>query len=142
MSQNVIVKPTLSQPIFLLNIRSVNKIFPGFALGDFAVLQGSSSVLFLASLLSVKAQLPTQLRGLKSNVVFIDGGNTFRLYQIAQLAQIHHLNPKKVLDNIYISRAFTAYQATSLITHHLKEAIKKYNAKLVLISDVADFVLR
>jgi hypothetical protein len=141
LSQNVIVKPMLSQPIFPLNIRSVNEIFPGFALGDFAVLQGSSSVLSLASLLCVRAQLPAQLGGLQSRVVFIDGGNTFRLYQIAQFAQIHHLNPKRVLDNIFISRAFTAYQATSLITHHLKEAIKKYGAKLVIISDVVGFFL-
>jgi hypothetical protein len=140
LSQRVIVKPGLSQPVFPLNIRSVSEIFPGFALGDFAVLQGSS-VLSLASLLCVKAQLPIQLGGLQSNVVFIDGGNTFRLYQIAQLAQIHHLNPKKVLDNIYISRAFTAYQAAALITHQLKETIQKYNAKLVIISDIAGFFL-
>ena len=140
MSRNIVVKTALSQPVFPLNIRSVNEIFPGFALGDFTVLQGSS-VLSLASLLCVKAQLPTQLGGLQSNVVFIDGGNTFRLYQIAQLALIHHLNPKKILDNIYISRAFTAYQATSLITNHLKETIKKYNAKLVIISDIAGFFL-
>ena len=89
----------------------------------------------------MKAQLPTQLGGLQSSVIFIDGGNTFRLYQIAQLAQIHHLNPKKVLDNIFISRAFTAYQETHLIIHQLKEAIKKYNAKLVIISDIAGFFL-
>jgi len=140
LSQNVIVKPTLFQPVFPLSIRGVKEVFLGFALGDFAVLQGSS-VLSLASLLCVKAQFPSQLGGLQSSVVFIDGGNTFRLYQIAQLAQIHHLNPKKVLDNIFISRAFTAYQATSLITNQLKEAIKKYDAKLDIISDIAGFFL-
>ena len=140
MSQNIIVKPALFQPVFPLSIRGVKEVFPGFALGDFAVLQGSS-VLSLASLLCVKAQLPPQLGGLQSSVIFIDGGNTFRLYQIAQFAQIHCLNPKQVLDNIFISRAFTAYQATALITDQLKEAIKKYNAKLVIISDIAGFFL-
>ena len=140
MSQNIIVKPALSQPVFPLSIRGVKEVFPGFALGDFAVLQGSS-VLSLASLLCVKAQLPTQLGGLQSSVIFVDGGNTFRLYQIAQLAQIHHLNPKKVLDNIYISRAFTAYQTAALIKDQLRETIKKYNAKLVIISDIAGFFL-
>ena len=139
MSQNLIVKPALSHPIFSLNIRGVKEVFPGFALGDFAVLQGS--VLSLASLLCVRAQLPTQIGGLQSKVIFIDGGNTFRLYQIAQFAQIHHLNPKQVLDSIFISRAFTAYQATALITHYLKEAIQKYDAKLVIISDIAGFFL-
>ena len=142
MSQNVIVKPGLSQPeaVFPLSIRGVKEVFPGFALGDFAVLQGSS-VLSLASLLCVKAQLPLQLGGLQSNVVFVDGGNTFRLYQIAQLAQIHHLDPKKVLDNIYISRAFTAYQTAALIKNQLIEATQKHEAKLVIISDIAGFFL-
>jgi hypothetical protein len=65
LSQNLIVKPALSQPIFPLDIRGVNEVFPGFALGDFAVLQGAS-VLSLTSLLCVKAQLPTQLGGLQS----------------------------------------------------------------------------
>jgi hypothetical protein len=140
LSQKQIIQPTLSPPVFPLNIGNVNEVFPGFALGDFAVLQGSS-VLSLASLLCVKAQLPTQLGGLQSSVIFIDGGNTFRLYQIAQLAQIHHLDPKKVLDNIYISRAFTAYQTAALIKDQLKETIKKYNAKLVIVSDIAGFFL-
>ena len=141
MSQNVIVKPTLSQPVFPLNIRGVNEVFPGFALGDFAVLQGSSSVSTLISLICVKAQLPTQLGGLHSNVVFIDGGNTFNLYQISQLAQIHYLKPKEILDGIFISRAFTAYQVEALIMDQLKEAIKKFNSKIVIISDIAGFFL-
>src|SRR5665647_2679140 len=140
LNQNIIFKPTLFQPVFPISIRGVKEVFPGFTLGDFAVLKGSS-VLSLASLLCVKAQLPIQLGGLQSKVIFIDGGNTFRLYQIAQFAQIHRLNPKQVLDNIFISRAFTAYQLTSLITHQLKETIKKYDAKLFIISDVAGFFL-
>lgn len=141
MSQIQTVKPTLSQPIFPINIRNVNEIFPGFELGDFALLQGSSSIASLTSLLCVRAQLPTQLGGLQSNIIFIDGANTFSLYQIAKLAQIHHLNPKKVLDRIIISRAFTAHQTTTLITNQLKETIKKYNAKLVIISDIAGLFL-
>jgi hypothetical protein len=95
----------------------------------------------LASLLCVQAQLPTQFGGLQSKVIFIDGGNTFRLYQIAKLAQIHQLDPRKVLNNIYISRAFTAYQATPLIMEQLKDAVKKYDAKLAIISDIAGFFL-
>ena len=140
LNQNIIFKPTLFQPVFPISIRGVKEVFPGFTLGDFAVLKGSS-VLSLASLLCVKAQLPIQLGGLQNSVIFIDGGNTFSLYQVAQFAQIHSLNPKQVLDSIFISRAFTAYQLTSLITHQLKETIKKYDAKLVIISDIAGFFL-
>jgi hypothetical protein len=120
---------------------TVAKLFQGFALGDFAVLYGSRSVTSLVSLLCVGAQLPPQLGGLGGNVVFADGGNTFRLYQTARLAQLHKLNPKEALDRIFISRAFTAYQMTSLLMEKLEEAVKAYNAKLVIISDIAGFFL-
>ena len=119
----------------------VDELFPGFTPGDFAVLYGSPSVISLTSLLCIRAQLPAQLGGLGSNVVFIDGGNTFRLYKIARLAQLHHLNPRQALERIFISRAFTAYQLTSLILDKLEETVQKYNAKLVVISDIAGFFL-
>ncbi|HSQ48391.1 MAG TPA: hypothetical protein VLL96_01760 [Candidatus Deferrimicrobiaceae bacterium] len=141
MLQNLIVKPPPPIAHFSLNMPGVDDIFPGLAPGDFAVLYGSQSVVSLTSLLCVRAQLPMQLGGLASNVVFIDGGNTFRLYNIARFAQLHYLNPKEALERIFISRAFTAYQLTSLIMEKLEEAVKVYNAKLVVISDVAGFFL-
>jgi len=136
-----IVKPVESQPVLSLNMRNVNDLFSGFAIGDFAVLYGSHSIQSLVSLLCVRAQLPPQLGGLGSNVVFIDGGNTFRLYQVARLARLHQLDPKQTLERIYLSRAFTAYQMTALILEKLKETVKRYNAKLVIISDIAGFFL-
>ncbi|MCW3995978.1 MAG: hypothetical protein NWE98_07515 [Candidatus Bathyarchaeota archaeon] len=141
MTQNMIGKPTIIQPLFSLNMPGVDDLFPGFAPGDFAVLYGSPSIISLTSLLCVRAQLPAQLGGLGSNVIFIDGGNTFRLYNIARLAQLHQLNPRETLERILISRAFTAYQLTSLIMEKLEETIKQYNAKLVVISDIAGLFL-
>jgi len=134
-------KPTVAQTLLSLNMPSVDDLFPGFAPGDFAVLYGSPSVISLTSLLCIRAQVPTQLGGLGSNVVFIDGGNTFRLYKIARLAQLHQLNPQEVLERIFISRAFTAYQMTSLILDKLEETVRNYDAKLVVISDIAGFFL-
>jgi hypothetical protein len=132
--------PSMSQ-LFPLNIRNVNQLFPGFAEGDFAVIDGSSSVMSLTSLLCVRAQLARQLGGLNSSVVFIDGGNTFRLYQITRIAQLHQLNPRQVLDNIYISRAFTAHQLTTLIMQKLKAVVEQSGAKLAIVSDISEFFL-
>jgi len=138
MKQNVMVQHTPSSASFPLHIAAdLKRLFPGFNLGDFAVIYGLSSVSSLTSILCVHAQLPIQLGGLEGKVIFIDAGNKFNLYQVAKIAQMCKLDPKKVLDNIYLSRAFTAYQVTSLITYQLKEAIKKYKAKLVIISDIA-----
>lgn len=141
MSQNILLKTTAPQPLLSLNMRNVNQLFPGFTIGDFAVIYGSTSVLSLTSLLCVRAQLPSQLGGLGSHVVFVDGGNTFRLYQVARLGRLYQLDPKKTLENIYISRAFTAHQMTALILKKLKEKVKEYNAKLAIISDIAGFFL-
>jgi hypothetical protein len=139
--QSTVVKNVSSQPLLSLNMRNINDLFPGLALGDFAVLHGSESVLSLASLLCVRAQLPVQLGGLGSNVVFVDGGNTFQLYHVARLARLHRLDPKQALERIYISRAFTAYQMTALVLEKLRETVKRYDAKLVVISDIASFFL-
>lgn len=142
MSQNLIMKPSMAQKQLLsLNMPGVDELFPGFTPGDFALLYGSPSVISLTSLLCVRAQLPVQLGGLGSNVVFVDGGNTFRLYKISRLAQLHQLEPKKVLERIFISRAFTAYQLTSLLMEKLEETVNKYNANLVVISDIAGLFL-
>jgi phage gp36-like protein len=146
MSQSILIEPpaltsAAKQTLLSLNMRNVTDLFPGFAPGDFAVVYGSPSVAYLTSMLCIRAQLPTQLGGLSSNVVFIDGGNTFRLYHVSRLAQIHHLNPKQALDKIYISRAFTAYQMTALIMERLKDAVERYHAKLVVISDIAGMFL-
>lgn len=141
MHQTELIRPVSIQPLFPLSIRAVKELFPGFSLGDFAVVHGSASVDFLVSLLCVRAQLPVQLGGLATNVIFIDGGNSFRLYQIAKLARIHQLDPRQALERIYISRAFTAHQIVSIVTKHLKEIVQRSGVKLVVISDIAQMFL-
>jgi hypothetical protein len=141
LSQDKLLKLIPSQTLLKFNIPNIDKLFPGFTLGDFAVLYGMSTVLPLSLLLTVRAQLPFQLGGLETNTIFVDGGNTFRLYEVSRIAQLHHLNPQQVLQRIYISRAFTAYQMTSIILQKLKETVQKFNPKLVIISDIAGLFL-
>jgi len=116
---------------------NVDQLFPGFVLGDFGVLYGLRACLSLSLLLSVRCQLPIERGGLDSSVVFVDGGNTFDLYEVSDISQQYGLDPKAVLERIFISRAFTAYQLTSLITDRLKYAVDRFRAKLVVVSDIA-----
>jgi hypothetical protein len=51
--------------------------FPGFEPGDFGVLYGLPTCLYLSLLLCVRCQLPRRMGGLGSSVIFIDGGNSF-----------------------------------------------------------------
>jgi len=141
LSSTALVKSVSSQLRLSFNIKDIDYLFPGFALGDFAVFHGYAAVLPLSMLLCVRAQLPYQLGGLETNVVFVDGGNTFRLYDVSRIAQLHQLDPTEVLERIFISRAFTAYQMTSLVLDKLQSAVDKYNSKLVVISDIVGLYL-
>jgi hypothetical protein len=139
--KNQVCESVLSPVHLSFNIENLDGVFPGFALGDFVVLHGSYAVQSLTSLLCVRAQLPYQLGGLESNVLFVDGGNSFRLYEVSNIAQLHELEPKKVLERIFVSRAFTAYQLTSTIFDRLQDAVGKYDSRLVVLSDLARLYL-
>jgi uncharacterized protein YebE (UPF0316 family) len=57
---------------------------------------------------------------------------------VAEIAQKYGLDPRRVLERVYVSRAFTAYQLFSLIRDRLDEALDKYRCGLVMVSNVAD----
>ena len=142
MAQTMILKTAPQQTsLFSLNMQQVDYLFPGFAAGDFAVVYGSQSIEYLTSVLCVRAQLPRELGGLNSYVLFIDSGNTFNKHQINRIIQKQHLNQKQALARIHISRACTAYQMTTLIMEHLKNIIKEFNAKFIVISDITGLFL-
>jgi len=141
MLQNVIVKPQAVQQKLAFNTPEIDELFSGFTLGEFALIYGSASVTSLTALLCIRAQLPIQLGGLESNIIYIDCANTFTQDSIARLAQINHLNPITARKRIINFAAFTAYQLSSLIIDKLEEKVKAYNAKLVVISDITNLFL-
>ncbi|HEC39126.1 MAG TPA: hypothetical protein ENI29_12875, partial [bacterium] len=59
--------------------------------------------------------------GFEEKVVFIDGNNRFNPYRISSLAATWGLSPKKVLDHIFISRAFTYEQIVETLEYKLNE---------------------
>lgn len=124
-----------------LGIPKLDEVFPGLQRGEFAVLIGRPLGTLLSFLLSVRGQFPLEKGGLNSRVVYIDGGNTFDPYAVSAIAQEYVLDPKSVLEKIFISRAFTAYQLTALIFEKLEEALKRYRSRLVVISDITGLFL-
>ncbi len=118
-----------------LGVLVLNEVFPGFELGDFAVLHGQAAS-FISFVLSVRCQLPPNKGGLGSSVVFVDGGNSFNPYLVSEIAQSHGLDSRLVLEKIYISRAFTAYQLSSLILEKLEPFLRRKRSKLLVVSDV------
>jgi len=140
MQQRLLIKPSMAQAVLTrltFNIRDIDGLFPGFRAGDFAVLYGPQSISSLASLLCVRAQLPTQLGGLESNVVFIDCANSSSFSNIGHAAQLQQLDAKAALDRVHNIRVYTAYRLTNLIMEKLQETVETCDAKLVVISDIA-----
>jgi hypothetical protein len=143
MSQILLTRNTAQQlsKLFKVNTPEVDFLFPGFAQGDFAIVNTAPTNTYLTSLLCVRAQLPQQLNGLNSDVVFIDGGNTFNAAQVTRIAKLLHLDIKQVMKRIHLHHVATAYEATSTVLDALKNAVEKYSAKFVIVSDIARLFL-
>jgi Rad51 len=139
MQQKLILKTAITQTTttkFTFNVPDIDSLFPGFKAGDFAAIYGSQSVTSLISQLCIRAQLPKQLGGLESKVVFIDAANSSSLSRIFQAAELLRLDSEAVLGQVINIRTYTAYRLTSLIMEKLKDAVEKSGAKLVVISDI------
>jgi len=60
----------------------------------------------------------------------------FSPYAVAETARECGLDYRRVLSRVYVSRAFTAYQFSSLIREGLCSVLKKTRARLLVVSDV------
>lgn len=130
-----------AEQVLSLGFPCVDRAFSGFRKGDFAVFYGHPFCKTLSFLLSIRCQLPRVDGGLNSTTVYVDGGNTFNPYAVSAIAQNHGIAPQSALKKIFVSRAFTAYQLSSLIFETLEDAVKQYKSKLVLISDLTALFL-
>ncbi len=100
--------------------------------GQFVFLEGEPSHA-LSLLLCVRATLA---QGLDSDVVFIDAGNLFDTYTIAQHIVNLGLESNRVQQRIHLSRAFTHHQVHSLIVEKLTTALDQYGARVAVVSDI------
>lgn len=123
-----------------LGISGVDDVFPGFEGGDFGAICGSETFPF-GFVLCVRSVMPAEMGGLGSNVVFVDGGNIFNPYVAAEIARSFGLDPHFVLERIYVSRAFTAYQLSALILEKLPSFLEQCNARLVFVSEISKLFL-
>jgi hypothetical protein len=118
-----------------LGVSVLDDVFPGFEAGDFIVLHGDN-VRSLAFALCVHCELAPEKGGLGSSVVFVDGGNSFSPYMVAETARSYGLDSKAVLERIHVSRAFTAYQFSSLVLEGLESFLNSKKSKLLVVSDI------
>jgi len=71
-------------------------------------------------------------------VLWIDGGNSVNPYELSAICKRRRINPEEVLHNITVSRAFTAYQMSTLIEDMLDPEVRRIGTGLVVISCFPD----
>jgi DNA repair protein RadA len=81
--------------------------------------------------LAVNAQLPLSRGGLDGTVLFIDTEGTFRPERIEAVAKGAGLDPKSVLDNIFVSRVTTTEQQI-LTAERADKLVREKNVKLII----------
>ena len=110
--------------------------FLALRLGDRLCIIGNNANLFVARL-CVHALMPVRRGGIGvQSIVFIDAGNNSDIYQCVNFARQLGLEVQKILKGMVVSRAFTIYQLAGVITRELPQAIRRFNSKLVVISDL------
>ncbi len=105
------------------------------------VLYGEKVCQTMAERLCVRSQLPIAMGGFDATSVFIDGGNTFDVYQVSNYACILQLDRDEVLRRIKVSRAFTCYQLVNLIVEKLPALLCEEKVRLVVIANLLDMFM-
>jgi len=108
-----------------IETQSITEVYGAFA-------SGKSQWCFQTS---VMAQLPKEKGGLNGNVLYIDSENSFRPERIIRIAEAQGLDPKTVLKNIFIARAFNA-DHQMLLAEKASDLIKEKNIKLMIVDSL------
>ena len=73
--------------------------------------RGNAPSVYKISLVIIKEMLRRM-----PNIGIVDGANRFDVYYLARLAQAEGENPGEILDRVFLSRIFTAFQMDGVIT--------------------------
>lgn len=94
----------------------------------------SSSALLDASIYQMAVE--TVSRGGK--VAYVDCGNTFNPYVIVKLCKSKGMPHEQVLEGIYISRPFTAFQLNTLLDGQLQSFLSRASPDILIFQRITD----
>ncbi len=115
----------------------LDSVVGGFRPREMALIDSSSPFVFgLLSELCVQA-----VTGYGSEMIFVDGGNSIRPYEIARIAKLRGLDPYGVLPKINVARGFTAHQLAALINDRLEPALGRTGASTIVVSSILDLFM-
>lgn len=139
-AEPVVFHRATAAKVLAFDIKQLDSFYSGIRAGEMLCIVGRPA-LTLVTRLCVRALLPKRQGGLQSRVLFIDAGNTSDIYQCVSFARQYGMDLTKVLDGIIVSRAFTIHQLASLIIIELPEAMRRFGARLAVISGLLKMFL-
>jgi hypothetical protein len=134
-TQTSVFRPASSYPHFSLGFPPLDSLLRPFPFRFTTMISGQAASA-VAELAAFRAQLPVEMGGLDSAVVFIDGGNRSDPYLFSSFARQYGYKPNAAMRRIATCRVFTMYQLADLISEHLAKVVADYAAKLVVVSDL------
>ena len=130
-----VFQPASLIPRLVMDIGNLDSAIPFLSINQKVAVVGRHSQKIVERL-AVRAQLSHRHGGLGSRVAIVDGGNSSDPYLCIDFARQYGLDATLVLSRIISSRAFTVYQLENLVSRELPGVIKKYDAKIVILSDI------
>jgi hypothetical protein len=107
-----------------------------FGFGERICLVGNHSKILIERL-CINALLSERHGGFgSSSVIIIDAGNSSDIYNYVNFARQYGLDIKDILKRIIVSRPFTIYQLENLVTCELPNIVRKFETKIIFISDI------
>ncbi len=101
----------------------IGRVVPGKT-----VLLYGSSMVYYTSLIVMKEALHRL-----PNLAVVDGANRFDAYRLARLAQIDGMDPLGVLNRVFLSRVFTAFQMDGLLTRGVEPFLNEAGTRVLIV---------
>ena len=89
----------------------------------------------ICHMICATVQLPMERCGLNGGAIYVDTEGTFRPERMSQIAEGMNLDPKDILKNIIIGRAFNS-DHQMLMVDKIDEMIKERNIRLVILDSL------
>ncbi|MBS3749167.1 MAG: hypothetical protein KGY65_03750 [Candidatus Thermoplasmatota archaeon] len=128
-----VVQPKVS---VYTGIREIDEILGGLHTGNITAFIGKSKL--LSTLLHRVCVNTVDM--FHSPSIVLDAENQINPFLLARLARLQITSDEDVLQNVYLSRAYTIYQLTDLIHSHVESLIQKKRPVTLILTGVCSLL--
>jgi len=132
--ETAVVEPNVS---VYTGISEIDNTLGGIHTGKMTAFIGKSNLL---SLLLHRVCVNT-VDMFHSPSIVLDAGNQVNPFLLARLARLQLLSDKDVLQNVYLSRAYTIYQLTDLIHAHVEQLIQQKGPVTIILTGLYSLLI-